>query len=152
MMKKFGITGAEHKSIASQLLYHFGVMGRATMATPEWRAAQEKAGWRDTKRSAGAKGRATQAEAGYPNLQKGRATQTEAGYPNLQKGRATQNAKTKAADLLKSPDALRKAMRKREYEKAYREKRSGKLPEISAQEETKVPAHKEIDASQSPEP
>ena len=149
MMKKFGITGAEHKSIASQLLYHFGVMGRATQATPEWRAAQEKAGWRDTKRAAGAKGRATQAEAGYPNLQKGRATQAEAGYPNLQKGRATQNAQRKAADLLKSPDALRKVMRRRE---AYRRKRSGKLPEISAQEETKVPAHKEIDASQSPEP
>lgn len=137
MMKKFGITGAEHKSIASQLLYHFGAMGRAVQATPEWRAAQEKAGWRDTKRAAGAKGRATQAKAGYPSLAK---------------GRATQNAQTKAADLLKSPDALRKVMRKREYEKEYRRKRSGKLPEISAQEETKVPAHKEIDASQSPEP
>ena len=137
MMKKYGITGAEHKSIASQLLWHFAAMGRATMATPEWRAAQEKAGWRDTKRSAGAKGRATQAEAGYPSLQK---------------GRATQNAKTKAADLLLSPDALRKAMIRREYEKAYRRKRSGKLPMISAQEETKVPAHKELDASHSPEP
>lgn len=130
MMKKFGITGAEHKSIASQLLYHFGAMGRAAMATRE--------GWRDTRRSAG--------------LAKGRATQAEAGYPNLQKGHATQNARTKAADLLKSPDALRKVMRKRESQKAYRRKRSGKLPEISAQEETKVPAHKEIDASQSPEP
>ena len=183
MMKKHGVTGAEHKSVASQLLRHFGAMGRAKIATPEWRAAQVKASWRDAVRSGGAKGRATQAEAGYPGLEKGRAThaeagypglekgrathaeagypglekglatQAEAGYPGLKKGRATQNAKTKAADLLRSPDSLRKAMMRREYYKAYyKAYRKGKLAKMSAQEETEVPVHKEIDASHSPKP
>ena len=111
MMKKHGVTGAEHKSVASQLLSHFAAMGRATMATPGWRAAQAKASWRNAVRSGGAKGRATQAEAGYPALKK---------------GRATQNVKTKAADLLRSPDSLRKAMMRREYDKAYRQKEERK--------------------------
>ena len=152
MMKKHGVTGAEHKSVASQLLSHFAAMGRAKIATPEWRAAQAKASWRDAVRSGGAKGRAAQAEAGYPGLEKGRATHAEAGYPGLEKGRATQNAKTKAADLLKSPDSLRMAMMRREYAKAYKRERKGKPAKISAQEETEVPVHEEIDASHSPKP
>ena len=105
MMIKHGVTGTEHKSVASQLLCHFAAMGRAT-----------------------------QAKAGYPGLEKGRATQAQAGYPALKKGDATLNAKTKAADLLKSPDQLRKAMMCREYYKAYNRKRRGKLAKISASE------------------
>ena len=58
MMKKHEVTWAEHKSVASQVLSHFRAKAHATLATPQYRAAQAKAGWRGL-----TKGRATQAKA-----------------------------------------------------------------------------------------